>query len=325
MSQAYPVKFVPIPQERIWGGHKLKSWFNSSKSEVPIGEYWVLSGHPNGTSIVANGELAGKTLNEIIELDPKAYLGRSPQPRFPLLIKFLEATTDLSVQIHPDDVHAQAHEGDFGKTEAWYILDAKPDGKVNYGHTFQNKAEYLDSVSSKRVKDFLCYQPIENGQVVFVPARTLHALLAGTIVLEVQQTSDVTYRVYDWDRVDQNGKPRELHIEKAAEVMQYGQHSTHHSTEPIILAQTDSFTHQRLLNCEYFTLEKLQFHSSTQTLTRGVTDNPDILIVVEGDIELNYGEGSLQLQRGDTVLIPTNVETYELKTKSDTTVLRTFY
>lgn len=158
----------------------------------------------------------------MLELYPEAYLGKSPQPRFPLLIKFLEATTDLSVQIHPDNAYAQTHEGDFGKTEAWFVLECDEARQVNYGHKFSNQEEYSQAVREGRVKEFLRYEPISAGSVVFVPSRTMHALLAGTIVVEIQQTSDVTFRVYDWDRLDGNGNSRELHVEKAAAVMQYG-------------------------------------------------------------------------------------------------------
>ncbi|GMA56345.1 hypothetical protein GCM10025858_08480 [Alicyclobacillus sacchari] len=172
----WPVKFTPVAMPRIWGGHALKSMFGVQVDD-PIGEYWVLSGHPNGMSVVADGPFAGRTLAELTKEYPTAYLGHSPQGRFPLLIKYLEAESDLSVQIHPDDEYAREHEGDFGKTEAWYVLDAKPDGTVNYGHTFPDRETYLRAVAEGKVRDYLTYQPIQQGDLVFVPARTLHALL----------------------------------------------------------------------------------------------------------------------------------------------------
>jgi mannose-6-phosphate isomerase len=322
----YPVKFQPIPQARIWGGDKLKAWFNATNMSAPIGEYWVLSGHPNGVSVAVNGEYAGKTLNELIAQSPRAYLGNSPQPRFPLLIKFLEATTDLSVQIHPNDEYAKQYEGDYGKTEAWYVLDCLDDGKVNFGHRFPNREAYLQAVHENHVKDFLNYEPIQKEQVVYVPAQTLHALLAGTTVIEVQQTSDVTYRVYDWDRVDDQGKPRQLHIEKAADVMQYGEPSDlPASSVPRVIERTSNFTHQRLLTCSYFALEKLEFQNTQKTLVRGNVENPDILIGVEGSGILRWEAGELAISRGDTVLIPTTVTQYELESSADLQVLRTFY
>jgi len=325
----YPVKFAPISQPRIWGGDQLKEWFGL-EGEQPIGEYWVLSGHPSGVSVVINGDLAGKTLVELTELYPAAYLGRSPQPRFPLLIKFLEAQTDLSVQIHPDDEYAQKYEGDFGKTEAWYVLDCKEDGVVNYGHCFTSREQYMQAVEEGTVKRFLRYQPIQKEQLVFVPSRTLHALLAGTIVIEVQQTSDVTYRVYDWDRIDEKGNRRELHIEKAADALLYHEgdamarpEKSSHTPDP-----TDGAEHTTMVACAYFTVERIDMKQGQYGLRLGKAGNPDILIVADGEGLLVYeedGEQSLTLRRGDTVLVPSTLEQYALTTDTGLRILRTYY
>jgi mannose-6-phosphate isomerase len=331
----YPVKFAPIAMERIWGGSVLKSWFGE-KSEAPIGEYWVLSGHPNGTSVVTNGPLAGKTLVELTEQYSEEFLGQSPQNRFPLLIKFLEASTDLSVQIHPDDEYAKRHEGDFGKTEAWYVLKCAEDGKVNYGHRFANREEYLQAVKEGRVRDYLEYLPIRPGQVVYVPSRTLHALLGGTMVIEVQQTSDVTYRVYDWDRVGKDGRPRELHVEKAADVMIYRESDdgeelrrqaehVRKATERRVVAEADGWTHERLVECPYFTLEKVDLKQGTVPLQAGHPGNPDILICAGGKGRLRWPEGDLELRQGDTLLIPASLREYQLDSENGLTLLRTYY
>lgn len=322
----YPVKFAPIPMERIWGGHQLKPWFREERN-APVGEYWVLSGHPNGTSVVMNGELAGKSLIELCGDYPDAYLGQSPQPRFPLLIKFLEANTDLSVQIHPNDEYSKAHEDDFGKTEAWYVLDCPEEGKVNYGHSFGSKEAYLAAVRERRVKDYLCYRSIKPGDLVFVPAQTLHALLADTTVIEVQQTSDVTYRVYDWDRVDANGNPRELHVEKAADVLTFDNHQQDSTlVEPETIRETDVLEHTRLVTCPYFTMESITIQSGSYTLSPGYHGNPDVLIVAEGSGILRWSDGeSTLLQRGDTLLIPATLNEYALKTESGLKAIRAYY
>ncbi|GMA65035.1 class I mannose-6-phosphate isomerase [Alicyclobacillus fastidiosus] len=326
MEKFYPVKFAPVPMERIWGGHQLKPWFKEER-EAPVGEYWVLSGHPNGTSIVMNGELVGKSLIELCTEYPEVYLGKSPQPRFPLLIKFLEANADLSVQIHPNDEYAQAYENDFGKTEAWYVLDCLEEGKVNYGHNFASKEEYLAAVSEKRVKDYLRFRSIKPGDVVFVPAQTLHALLAGTTVIEVQQTSDVTYRVYDWDRVDPNGSPRELHVGKAADVLIFdNDHQDSTLVEPTLVCKTDVLEHKQLVTCPYFVMESIAIRAQAYTLSPGNHGNPDVLIVAEGSGILQWTDGeSISLQRGDTLLIPTTLNEYELKTENGMKVIRTYY
>jgi mannose-6-phosphate isomerase len=324
----YPVKFSPVAQERIWGGSKLKECFHVH-CEPPIGEYWVLSGHPNGTSVVVNGELAGKTLTELIEEYPQAYLGHSPQKRFPLLIKFLEASDDLSVQIHPDDQYAQEKEGDYGKTEAWYILDCQEDTKINYGHSFTSRDEYLAAVKEKRVADFLCYQEIEKDQLVSVPSQTLHALLAGTILIEIQQTSDVTYRVYDWDRVDAEGNSRELHIDKAADVMTYDniQSSEGVDTKRRMLVETDTVQHEHFVTCPYFVIEKVTVKEESYRIQPGREGNPDILIVAEGEGVLHSGDGfePLKLRQGDTILIPSSIQEYEVRALNKITLLRTYY
>ncbi len=327
MSNLYPVKFGPIHKERVWGGSQLKSWFGEQSSQR-IGEYWVLSGHPNGTSVVQNGKLAGKTLVELCEQYGEAYLGVSPQKRFPLLIKFLEANTDLSIQIHPDDAYAKVHELDFGKTEAWYILPCSEQRRVNVGHTFSNVEEFRTAIAQSRVEDYLCYQSVQPGQLVFVPSRTLHALLAGTMVIEVQQTSDVTYRVYDWNRVDVNGNHRELHVDKAAEVMQFGAlDQPTLAAKPRRLLQTPLVNHDLLIECQYFTIEKFVIQKGAHLLSLKKEGNPDIVVVAEGEGLLTWpgAEEPLSLKRGDTVLVPSTLENFQIKTPEMITVLRVNY
>lgn len=324
----YPVKFSRIPHERIWGGSKLKEKFDVT-IEAPVGEYWVLSAHPNGTSVAINGELAGKTLIELTEEFPEAYLGDSPQNRFPLLIKFIEATEDLSIQIHPNDQYAKIHEGDFGKTEAWYVLDCKEKGYVILGHRFRSREEYLAAVTEKRVKEYLIYKPIQKDQLIFVPSQSLHALLAGTVVIEIQQTSDVTYRVYDWDRMDYYGNPRELHTEKAGDVLKYNAKSLPEDPlgELVTVMTTNHLTHEHLVTCPYFSIDKLSINQAAYTMELGRIGNPDILIVAGGEGTLFYGEGnnSLQLKFGDTVLVPSNIWKYQIYAESAIMILRAYY
>ncbi len=324
----YPVKFRPIAMERLWGGHELVEKFGDVYDQ-PVGEYWVLSGHPNGTSVVSNGPLQGTSLVELTKNYP-SYLGESPQARFPLMIKFLEAHSDLSVQIHPDDQYALAKEGDYGKTEAWYVLKAEQNGKVIYGHTFTDQAHYLEAVEHGSVKSFLTYQPVQKEDLVFVPARTLHALLAGTQVIEVQQTSDVTYRVYDWDRIDQSGKPRELHVQKAGEVMRYGADAVNEPTHARSLYKRDGIDHQELVSCRYFTMDVVRISSTKYTLAQGKVGNPDIVVVAFGQGTLSYElldgtKDALQLSFGDTVLIPSTISSYMLQADTELNVIRAYY
>ncbi|PWK16405.1 type I phosphomannose isomerase catalytic subunit [Tumebacillus permanentifrigoris] len=324
--RAYPVKFAPVVKPRPWGGDRLKALFQIERAE-PIGEYWVLSGLAQDASVVVNGAWAGKTLVELVEEQPAEYLGGATHQQFPLLIKFLEAREHLSVQIHPDDQRAREWEQSLGKTEAWYILDHDPGAKVIYGHSFPNPDSYWRAVRERRVVDFLQERPIARDQLVFVPARTLHALLAGTILIEIQQTSDVTYRVYDWDRVDAQGNSRELHLDQAAQVMRYGETA---ATDPsdqqrYVLHREDGIEHERLLTCSYFTIEKLCLDDAGKSMQLGCAGNPDVVIIAEGEGYLETEDTVLELRAGDTVLVPTSQRAYRLTTTTRMQVLRTFY
>lgn len=323
MDKMEPVKFTPLAVPRIWGGHRLKSWFGTETDE-PIGEYWLVSSHPHGTSVVKEGAFRGKTLNDLVREHPEAYLGSSPQPRFPLLIKLIEAAQDLSVQVHPDDEYGRRVESDFGKTEAWYVLDCPEDGKVIYGHRFSSREEYLQAVEKKQVKEYLDYAPIAPGRLVFVPSRTLHALLAGTTVLEIQQTSDVTYRVYDWDRVDKQGRGRELHIDKAADVLRYGPQPDPFPERAELTAE-DGLRGTRLVSCPYFTIDRWNLASGQHPFSLGRQDNPDILIVTKGQGTLHWPDGEMPLSRGDAVLIPATLSGYEVSCPGELELIRTFY
>lgn len=326
MIKPYPIKFMPVPQERIWGGKKLKQWFNIDVS-YPIGEYWVLSGHPSGPSVVKNGPMAGKTLMELVQKYPKEYLGSSIEAKFPLLIKFIEAKEDLSVQIHPDDKYAAKAEGDLGKTEAWYILDSKQGGKIIYGHNFKNRKEYKEAIAHGKVKEFLKFKDIKPGELIYVPSRTLHALLSGTIVIEIQQSSDITYRVYDWDRIDKSGKSRELHIEKAADVMVYDESPRLQEVDNryYILNQAKNISHVHLLTSPYFSIEKLSMKNDKYLLKAGKSGNPDILIIIDGQGDLIWDDRSLTFERADALLIPSSIKHYVIKTNYNFEALRVFY
>lgn len=323
----YPLKFVPIAQRRIWGGHKLKSMFNE-KEDAPIGEYWVLSGHPSAQSVIANGDLAGKTLAEATRDYPEYYLGNSRQDRFPLLIKFLEAMDDLSVQVHPDDQYALTFEQDYGKTEAWYILEVKEDAKIVHGHSFQNRNEYRTALQEQRIPDYLRYQSIAKDQAVFVPSGTLHALLGGTILIEIQQTSDVTYRVFDWDRVDEKGQARELHTEKAGEVIHYDPaNRSEGDTERRTLQKTDTMQLEHLVSCTYFVIHKLAVSHDRVRMQLGRAGNPEILIVISGEGALSLLDEiePLPLRPGNTVLVPSSMTEYYLHADSGMELLRVYY
>lgn len=326
-ADCYPVKFAPIFRERIWGGHRLKSWFSLTDPR-PIGEYWLLSAHPSGISVVDNGPLKGMTLNELIARYPDEYLGQSPQDRFPLLVKLIEAADDLSVQVHPDDGFARQAEGDYGKTEAWYILEHGPSAEIIYGHRFSDVEQFRRSIQAKTVQDYLQRRPIQKDDLVFVPAGTLHAILQGTVLLEIQQTSDVTYRVYDWDRLDANGRSRQLHTEQAGTVMFRTPPVSHAVGQAKKLLQNDSVVHEHLLSCPFFEIERIQIGAGKScVLATGRAGNPDVLVILEGEGFVAYGEQKqlVAFKKGDLLLIPASLRRYQIHAGQQVKIIRSYY
>lgn len=203
----------PVFCERIWGGRNLES-FNFSIPQGNIGEAWVIAAHDNGSSKITNGQLAGLTLKEAYEKQPTLFTEKI-YDKFPLLIKILDASDNLSVQVHPEDDYARVNEnGELGKTECWYVLDAKEGAKLVYGHTAKTKEEFNSKIDAEQWNELFIEKNVKAGDFFYIPAGTLHAIGEGILIYEVQQNSDTTYRVYDYDRVDKDGNARELHIEK---------------------------------------------------------------------------------------------------------------
>jgi mannose-6-phosphate isomerase len=213
-----PLFLRPVFKERIWGGTALKQEFGYEIPTEQTGECWAISAHPNGPSIVENGPYAGQALDKLWKEHPELF-GHPKEEVFPLLTKILDANMDLSVQVHPDDAYAKVNEnGELGKTECWYIIDCKEDADMIFGHNAQTKEELTQMVEEGKWNDLLRRVKIKPGDFFYVPSGTIHALCEGTLVLETQQSSDTTYRVYDYDRRDDQGNLRELHLEKAIEV-----------------------------------------------------------------------------------------------------------
>lgn len=217
--QPYPLLMQPVFKERIWGGTWLRDSFGYPVSGEAIGECWAISAHPHGSSHVANGPLSGRSLADIWNDFPDWFQRTGDEP-FPILVKLIDADDDLSVQVHPDDHWAQILEGEpMGKSECWYVVDAEPEAAIVYGHTAQTPEELAEMVRDGRWDALLKKIPVAKGDFFYVPAGTVHALGKGVRVLEVQQSSDTTYRLYDYDRLDKNGQPRELHLDKALKVI----------------------------------------------------------------------------------------------------------
>jgi len=296
----YPIKFNPIYKECIWGGTNLKAVFGREFSGSQIGESWDLSSHANGTSIVKNGYLAGMSLNEVMAEHKEKIMGKkiTNEPYFPLLIKIIDANDDLSIQVHPSDDTACTLEGEAGKTEAWYVVSAKEDAQIVYGLREDIiKENFIKAVENNTIYDVVRRVPVKAGDMIFVPAGTIHALLDGVMVYEVQQNSDTTYRVYDYDRVGSDGKVRELHIQKAIDVINFEQQPSE------LFVGND-------IHCQYFSMERLLISEQQAEMT---ADQFIIYCVTAGSGKILYQESAEELRAGDTVLIPACLEIFTLK------------
>jgi len=301
-----PLFLQPVFQERIWGGTKLKDQFNYDIPSDRTGECWAISGHPNGQSVVKNGPHAGKTIGELWE-NHRELFGNLEGDVFPLLVKILDANADLSVQVHPDDEYAAKYEnGELGKTECWYIIDCKEDAEIVFGHTAKTKEELRQQIEAGNWDELLRRVPIKPGDFFFVPSGTIHALCEGTLVLETQQSSDTTYRVYDYDRIDQNGNKRELHIEKSIDVttVPHRDPELNITTKQLQDAQVTTF-----IQGEYFSVYKWDVNGKL------VTENkqPFLLFsVLAGNGNLQINEQTYSLNKGDHFILPATVKEFSL-------------
>ncbi|CAH0206664.1 mannose-6-phosphate isomerase, class I [Priestia megaterium] len=301
-----PIFLAPLFQERIWGGTELESQYGYRIPSAQTGECWAISAHPNGPNTVREGHYAGKTLGELWDEHPEIF-GHFNSPRFPLLTKILDANDDLSIQVHPGDEYAQEFEnGELGKTECWYILDCKEDATMIFGHRAQSKEEFMQLVNEGHWNDLLQRVKIKPGDFFYVPSGTLHALCEGTLVLETQQSSDTTYRVYDYNRLGQEGKLRELHLEKAIDVTTIPHTASH--IEPISI-QEKGGTITTFLEEDYFSVYKWDIQSSLELLQ---THHFTLGSVIEGNGALWTEEGEFPLQKGDHFILPNSIKAFTL-------------
>ena len=290
----------PVCTHNIWGGVRLKEDFGFTASGNDIGECWGISAHPNGDGIVKSGGLSGKKLSEVWKERPKLF-GNLSCGRFPLLVKFIDAKEDLSVQVHPDDIYARLHEGGpFGKTECWYILDCPENATLVIGHNAKTKEELRTMISEGRWNELLREVPVNKGDFLQIDPGTLHAIKGGFLVLETQQSSDITYRVYDYDRLS-NGKPRELHVEKSIDVITVPAKPLEEiliSTACMENADGEPLNQLRLLyTCEFYRIYKLKLKEEAHFLQRYPFLN---VTVTEGAGTVN----GYEVKKGDNFILP---------------------
>lgn len=303
-----PIFLSPVFQERIWGGNKLSSLFNYKIPNDSIGEAWVISAHENGPSQILNGPLAGQTLLDAWEKQPQLFNKRTgANEAYPLLVKILDAARDLSVQVHPDDTYAQEVEGQpYGKTECWYVLQAEPDAEIVFGHHAPNQETFATMARQGEWDALLRRISVQAGDFIYVPSGSIHAIGKGIVILETQQSSDITYRVYDYDRTDDQGQKRELHLEASIEVT-----TAPHQDPKINQAETtvDGLTIKKLVEEQYFTV----YH---WTLDGIVSLNREVdfvqLSVINGSAKLTLSEQSFSIEKGDHFIIPATVDRYQL-------------
>lgn len=293
-----PLFLEPVFQERIWGGTALKDQFGYEIPSNHTGECWAISAHPNGPSVVKNGQFAGKTLIQLWDENRELFGGYQTKV-FPLLTKILDANTDLSVQVHPNDEYAGKNEnGELGKTECWYIIDCKEGAELIYGHNARTEEELVKMVEDEEWSKLLRRVPVKPGDFFYVPSGTIHALCEGTLVLETQQSSDTTYRVYDYDRTDDKGNKRELHLEKAIDV------STVPHTDAKLHIETTKVTGADItiyVKEEYFSVYKWDIHGQA-TFTQDQAFQ--LFSVLDGEGSITVDEQAYPVHKGDHFILP---------------------
>lgn len=310
MTPLYPLKFQPILKDKIWGGQKLQQLLHKSTSSTKAGESWEISDVEGDTSIVANGPLKGTSLKTLMDTYTSDLMGaknfRQFGKKFPLLIKFIDAKQDLSVQLHPNDELAKARHNSFGKTEMWYVVQADPASNLIVGFNQEMTPElYVKHLEDKTLQSILNFDAVKSGDTYFIEVGRIHAIGAGVLLAEIQQTSDITYRVYDWDRVDADGNERELHNDIALEAFDFDMPDNFR-----VQYAPKSNVSTELVSCPYFTTNVLEV---TQTISKQNTqDSFVIYMCVEGKANLEVDGIVTEFSMGETVLIPACIETFSM-------------
>jgi mannose-6-phosphate isomerase len=310
MATLYPLKFQPILMEKIWGGNKLNRLLNKKSNADGIGESWEISGVKNNVSVVANGPLRGQSLQSLLETYPSEVLGHKNYQRFgtnfPLLIKFIDAKKDLSIQLHPDDNLAKERHDSFGKTEMWYVMQADEDAKLMVGFNRpMTKNLYLKHLENKSLAEILNFDKVSAGDTYFIEAGRIHAIGAGVLLAEIQQTSDITYRVYDWDRVDDKGNKRELHNDIALDAFKFDLQNNFR-----ISYDRKTNTSNNMVSCPFFTTNFIELSHDIDK--KNTQDSFIIYICVDGHCQITCKNHSEVLSKGETVLLPAAIADYSL-------------
>ncbi|MCC5895922.1 MAG: mannose-6-phosphate isomerase, class I [Alkalibacterium sp.] len=301
-----PLFLKGVLQEKIWGGDKLKKEFGYPSPSNKTGELWAISAHKNGPATVSNGIYEGHTLDELWK-EHRELFGNQEGEVFPLLTKIIDATDDLSVQVHPDDAYGLEHEGELGKTECWYIIDAEEEAEIIFGHHAQTKEEFTRMIDEGQWTDLLRYVKVKAGDFFYVPSGTIHAIGSGIMILETQQSSDTTYRVYDYDRTDDEGNTRPLHIQQSIDV------TTIPHTDPVpaqTIRNVGDSTLTTLVTNAFFTVQKWMIKERTPFTAEGAYT---LVSVLEGSGQLMIDGSSYNLNKGMHFIIPSGISRWEIE------------
>lgn len=311
------LKLEPAFKDYLWGGTKLRDIYKKKCDFDKIAESWELSTHEAGSSIIVNGEYEGKTFVEYLANEGKAVWGTKAQrfEKFPILIKFIDAKQPLSIQVHPDNEYALRVEGEYGKNEVWYILDCEPGSFLYFGvNEEMTKEQFRERIENNTILDYLNKVEVHKGDVFFIKAGTIHAIGAGQLICEIQQNSNTTYRVYDFGRVDANGNPRELHVDKSIDVSSLvPSEKTYGQQEKVLLA--DGNTKSLVADCEYFA-------SYCYNVKESITFNADetsfnSIIILEGEGTITCGDETATFVKGDSFFLPAGAGEYTINATCD--------
>lgn len=303
-----PLFLQSVMQEKIWGGTKLRDEFGYKIPSDKVGEYWAISAHPHGISTIKNGRFAGMGLDQLYA-EHRELFGNSSEPVFPLLTKILDANDWLSVQVHPDDHYAMEHEGELGKTECWYVIAADEGAEIIYGHNAKSREELRQQIEKKEWDKLLTKVPVKAGDFFYVPSGTMHAIGSGILILETQQSSDTTYRVYDFDRKDDEGNLRELHLEKSIDVLNIGAPA---NSRPVTV-KADDLMSTLLVASDFFAVYKWEV-SGKVTLEKTA---PYLLVnVLAGQGMLTVDGETYPIAKGDHFILPSDVEEWTFEGKN---------
>jgi mannose-6-phosphate isomerase len=324
MSPLYPLKFKTIYKDKIWGGQKIKTYLHKDFGSLPnCGETWEISGVKSDVSVVDGGSLAGESLADLLEHYHGELVGEKVYAHFgnifPLLVKFIDANDDLSIQVHPDDVLGKKRHNSFGKTEMWYVIEADPGATLIAGFNKElTRQEYLEKFNSGHLTDILNKEDVNAADVFFLPAGRVHTIGKGLLIAEIQQTSDITYRIYDFDRVDDKGNKRELHTEEALDAIDYKHYPGYKTSYP---HKKDETVH--LVSCPYFTTNMLDFtHGTAKDYSK--LDSFVIHVCVEGAYTIKYNNESYPVKMGECILLPKIVDHVELETSGGFKLLESY-